>query len=202
MSHLTPTPRHFTPCDDDDEQSKRTRLPIWKSRMRKGKRVTFPEFTGERVYMQPFLKTHGEILLPAKLARWLPTIEAMLDDIETRSPMYLMIDQAEVPAGVPQRRPGPHIDGSWSETGIGVFNPNELLILASDVIGCAVYLGDYKAGGFGEGGDCSAIDLSGLTRMPLAVGFAWIGNALTIHESIPVKSACKRTLVRINAPIT
>lgn len=72
--------------------------------------VAFPEFTGERVYMLPFTKAAG---LPFDLARWQPTVDAMLDGVDVAGPIYLMIDQGMVRAGVTHRRPGVHIDGYW-----------------------------------------------------------------------------------------
>ena len=72
--------------------------------------VAFPSFEGERVYMRPFLKAAG---LPEDLARWQPTVDAMLEGIDTDQPVYIMIDQSLVRAGSTQRRPGLHIDGYW-----------------------------------------------------------------------------------------
>lgn len=72
--------------------------------------VTFPEFTGERVYMLPFRKAEG---LPFDLVRWQPTVDAMLDGIDVVGPIYLMIDQGIVKPGTTHRRPGVHIDGHW-----------------------------------------------------------------------------------------
>jgi len=73
--------------------------------------VTFPENTGERVYMLPFTRREG---LPAHLSRWQLTIDAMLQGVETDGPIYLMIDQGIVKAGSPHRRGGAHIDGNWN----------------------------------------------------------------------------------------
>lgn len=173
--------------------------PLFHSIMLRGSPVPFPEFTGERVYMQPFIKAGGEVLLPAKLARWLPTVTAMLDRVETPARMFLMIDQSEFLPGNTHRRPGAHIDGSWSESGKEKFNPNEWLILAADVEGCIVYLGEYSAADIGPGGDCSKMDLSGMKRVCLTPGYAYIGTVSTIHESVPIWHARRRTVVRINA---
>ena len=82
----------------------------YKSILERRGAVEFPAFTAERVYMVPFLKAEG---LPFDLSRWQPTVDAMLDGVETDQPVYLMIDQAEVKAGVPHRRPGLHVDGHW-----------------------------------------------------------------------------------------
>ena len=72
--------------------------------------ASFPAWQGERVYMRPFLKADG---LPQDLSRWQPTVDAMLDGIDTDQPVYIMIDETEVEAGLTQRRPGLHIDGYW-----------------------------------------------------------------------------------------
>ncbi len=77
--------------------------------------VSFPEYTGERVYMEPFFQKHG---LPQHLARWQQTVDAMLDGIASDQPIYLMIDQSPVSTGSSQRRPGLHIDGYWN-AGVG-----------------------------------------------------------------------------------
>lgn len=81
-----------------------------KSEYRKIGNVLFPEFTGERVYMRPFKKKDG---LPEDLKRWQPTVDAMLQDIDTNEEIYIMIDQGVVKAGSTHRRGGPHIDGHW-----------------------------------------------------------------------------------------
>lgn len=74
-------------------------------------RVTFPEFTGERVYMREFRKSNG---LPFDLARWQPTVDQMLDGVDTDGPIYLMVDQGYVSSGTTHRREGIHIDGYWN----------------------------------------------------------------------------------------
>jgi len=72
--------------------------------------AVFPPHTGERVYMRAFTKRAG---LPADLARWQGTVDAMLDGIETDGPIYLMVDQGLVRAGATHRREGVHVDGYW-----------------------------------------------------------------------------------------
>lgn len=72
--------------------------------------VPFAAHINERVYMREFRKADG---LPFDLARWQPTVDAMLGEVDTDGPIYLMVDQAVVYAGVAHRRPGVHIDGYW-----------------------------------------------------------------------------------------
>lgn len=73
--------------------------------------VTFPDFQAQRVYMLPFFKRDG---LPEGLARWQPTVDAMLHDVDTSLPIYLMVDQAVVSPNTTHRRPGVHVDGYWN----------------------------------------------------------------------------------------
>lgn len=87
---------------------------MYESKVQENGLVTFPEFTGERVYMLPFFQKEG---LPENLKRWQPTIDQMLDGVMTDQPIYLMIDQAFVSAGKNHRRPGLHIDGYWNPSG-------------------------------------------------------------------------------------
>ena len=194
---------HWTPSERRDAFD-RVNPPLH-STIEQLAKVEFPPFTGERIYMVPFLKVGGEILLPKALTRWIPTVETMLRGISTKSKMYLMVDQSEVKAGAAQRRPGPHIDGNWSESGGGTVSPRdfddtELVILASDVSACIAYLGSYPRVDFKSGGDCSAMDLSTMVKVRLEANYTYLGTVATIHESIPVDRDCQRTLVRINVP--
>lgn len=79
-----------------------------KSNLRQLGRVSFPEFTGERAYMVPFIKT-----LPAHLARWQPTVDQMLDGLDVPGTCFFMLDQGVVEAGGTHRRGGLHVDGNW-----------------------------------------------------------------------------------------
>lgn len=83
---------------------------MFKSEMQERGRVQFPLFAGERHYMIPFFQSEG---LPANLSHWQPTVDAMLEGVETYAPIYFMADQTFVQAGQTQRRPGVHVDGYW-----------------------------------------------------------------------------------------
>jgi hypothetical protein len=162
--------------------------------------VPFPAFTGERVYMREFTKAAG---LPPDLLRWQDTVDAMLDGVDTRCPIFLMVDQAPVKAATTQRRPGLHVDGYWHPSiqghrHIHTGDAAEGLIIASNVLGCAGYVGRFE-GSPGEGGDCAHIDASGLLRVDMEPGRAWAGHTLTmLHEALPVRRDCLRTVVRLN----
>lgn len=90
---------------------------------------------------------------------------------------------------------GSHIGGgSWDKA---TLTGKEAILLASDVVGCRGWTGSYK-GVLGEGGDCSAIDLSGLEVLELQSHKTYMGNVGFIHESIPLGYNTQRTLVRLN----
>jgi len=188
-------------------------------------KVPFPVYTGERVYMREFTKKTG---LPKDLSRWQDTVDAMLDKVDAPGSIFIMIDQAPVVSGNTHRRPGLHVDGYWNPSiyahGHGGSNrwklkghdvghrlkieghsghtisgeELETLVLATDVLGCAGYVGNYD--GFPkQGGDCSHIDTSSLLRVELEPNRAWAGHTLTmLHESIPIMKDCLRTVVRLN----
>lgn len=178
--------------------------------------VSFPAFTAERVYMREIRKA---VPLPFDLARWQPTVDAMLDGIHTDGPIYLMIDQGIVKAGATQRRPGLHVDGYWiaaagrhggggghagrwdDKGGWGTcnFSTPEALILASDITASRALVGEFS-GTPGEGGDCSHIDAGELDEVILAAGRVYAGNVTMLHESLPVQVDCLRTLVRLSVP--
>lgn len=60
--------------------------------------------------MIPFMQKEG---LPPHLNHWQETVDNMLDGIQSHEPIYFMVDQAYVPAGLSHRRPGVHVDGYW-----------------------------------------------------------------------------------------
>jgi hypothetical protein len=180
-----------------------------KSSVQQGGRVLFPPNTGERIYMLPFMK---DIPLPKAFRRWQDTVDAMLEGISPSGEMYLMVDQAEVRAQSTHRRPGVHIDGHWDHATMehegryrGDPDPSrpgpQRLLIASNVLGCRVYAGEFE-GQPADGGDCSHLALDYLERIDMAPGYVWHGDAMSLlHESIPVRRDCFRTVVRINAPV-
>lgn len=178
------------------------------SKIKVGEKVTFPEFIGERVYMKEFRKDEG---LPFELARWQPTVDAMLQGVDVSGPIFLMIDQSVVIAGKTQRRPGLHVDGYWipslNDHGSrppghlhnGEYQDPEGIILASDISACRAMIGEFD-GIPQEGGDCSMIQTNGLKEVILSANVAYHGNVTLLHESLPVAADCQRTLVRLNVP--
>lgn len=179
---------------------------MFHSQIERGNAVPFPEFTAERIYMEPFCERRH--------ARWTDTVAAMLGNDTPTGPIYLMVDQSHVQAHQPQRRPGIHIDGYWVPTlghqghrigmheprwGHATFDQREDIILASDVTASRALVGAFD-GPIGEGGDCSHLNLAHLDELILEAGYAYRGNVTCLHESLPVPTATNRTLVRLNVP--
>jgi hypothetical protein len=79
------------------------------------------------------------------------------------------------------------------------FEEPEAIILASNIQGCRGFVGEFN-GPIHDGGDASEVDLSSLAEVQLEAHQTYIGNVSFLHESLPFPEACKRTLVRINAP--
>jgi hypothetical protein len=183
-------------------------------------RVTFPLWFGERVYMQEFTKEHG---LPTKLQHWQNTVDQMLDGIDNTDKIYLMVDQAFVQGGNTHRRGGLHVDGFWnpklschgvgygSSPGparpaghrghIGISTKNELIMLASDVQACKGVIGSYAAVPW-NGGDYSHLQPEDFDSHLLEPNRVYVGDTGSfLHESIPVKQDCFRSVVRLNVRI-
>uniref|UniRef100_A0AAU8L0G0 Uncharacterized protein n=1 Tax=Serratia phage Kevin TaxID=3161161 RepID=A0AAU8L0G0_9CAUD len=182
--------------------------------------VAFPAFMAERVYMREFRKETG---LPSDLTRWQPTVDAMLDGVDTDLPIFIMIDQGIIDPGSSHRRPGLHIDGYWHpklrahsgrhggrsslqggwDVGNGWkhcdFSTPEALILASDITASRALSGIYLEAP-GEGGDCTHVNVEGMSETILCANTVYAGNVSMIHESLPVTKACQRTLVRLSVP--
>lgn len=85
---------------------------------------------------------------------------------------------------------------SWDEA---TFEQPEAIILASSLSTARGYVGEYE-GPIGEGGDCSKIDLKGLSVVPMVADRVYACNVTGLHESLPVNYECKRQLVRLNVP--
>jgi len=152
--------------------------------------------------MQGFTKAGG---LPSNLARWQDTVDAMLSNVECAGPIYLMIDQSVVPAGITHRRPGLHVDGRWCAAAgkhrhSTEDDPDvpEGIILASSHLGCRAFTGEYSDSPKVDG-DCSHITTCGMHFVDLEPGYAWAGDSMQmLHESIPLSAAVSRTVVRLN----
>lgn len=190
---------------------------MYRSVVQKRGPVVFPEFRGDRFYMVPFTQRDG---LPEYMSHWQTTVDDMLSGIEVSGVAYIMVQQKIVPAGMPQRRPGVHVDGYWVQSarrhgggGRHVFNGGrdndnrwrhvdfsrpEALLLASDRTGSRAFVGVWT-GPVAAGGCLAEADLSKTETVALEGGHCYAGNVTMAHESTPFGGG-PRTLVRISVP--
>jgi len=187
------------------------------STVTRGAPVSFPEFTGERVYMRRFERGAP---LPDDLARWQETVDSMLVGVESDGPCFLMIDQMYVPSGKYHRRPGLHVDWYWHDILQAHGSPghrpvpghqprpqpkhgperkaHEAVVLAASSLGCRAYRGAFEGRPLDDG-DAAHIDVSGLEVVDMAPRRAWICDAgSTLHETLPELNDTFRTVVRLN----
>jgi len=184
--------------------------------------VSFPTWTGLQIYMTPIRKG---VPLPNQIQGYTDTVNQILANVDTDEEMYLMIDEKFVKAGDYHRRPGKHVDGYWipsmqmhggggpkhspfpspgrhspgRHTGVGSM---EGLLLASNTGDAMSYVGEYSRDFVKDwrGGDCSSIDTASLMPVYMEPNLVYAANVMTVHESLPVKKDCFRSLVRINIP--
>lgn len=76
----------------------------------------------------------------------------------------------------------------------------ETLLLASNVIGCVGYEGEFIHPEWKEG-DRSSLDSSKFNKIVFESGRVYGGDTMSmLHESIPVQEMCQRTVIRLNVP--
>ena len=183
--------------------------------IKEGGIVSFPKFTGERIYMIPFTKSEG---LPQEYSRWSSLVSALVEDIETDGVIYFMADQGAVKAGNTHRRGGAHIDGNYGYyNGVVGFQGDSRpgfkmdmdyrmpmdtkggIVLASSHVGCKAYEGDFNDSP-AFGGDCAHIDVSSAKQSVLQPHRVYIGNISMVHETTPAQEDQNRTVVRLILP--
>lgn len=171
---------------------------ILKSEITELGRVTFPEPSGIRVMMMPFLL---EDLATIPWRGWRAVIAGMFGGADRgRGIAYLTIDEATVRRGETHRRPGKHVDGCgawgsptpkpWARRG---------MILASSHVGCRGWNGTY-AGTPGADGECDDIAVPTRDEVVMQPGVAYRCAPTAIHESLPMRTDTMRQLCRVSMP--
>ena len=192
------------------------------SRLQKGRKVEFPEFTGERVYMFPFKIAEG---LPDWLKRWDTIVKKMLEGVETEDFICLTIDQGHIEKGTTQRRNGKHVDCAYNLN--FEFNDNPTpgfkqylsathgapppipghrpraigggMLLAASHIGCKGYRGTID--GWPEMyGDCDHLNVEQTEVVELQSNVVYLANATMVHETIGAACEQDRQFVRLSMP--
>jgi hypothetical protein len=181
---------------------------MFKSDLKNLGTVQLPIFSGTRVMMMPFL-LEDMVSIPGSIAQWRSFVASVTE--KSGGPKvgvaYLTIDEAVVGAGETQRRPGLHVDGigadgssgGWGGGG-GGWGTNGMIV-ATDVAGCNVYVGDFD-GWPQSNGDCAhlATQCKDNSRVLLEANQAYCLSPMTVHEVFPMQTETKRQFVRISMP--
>jgi hypothetical protein len=166
--------------------------------------VQFPDFSGIRVLMMPFLPRFLRASLPSSLEGWQATIASLCEHLSREGVAYLTIDERPVQSGGIHRRPGLHVDGwadefdSGSWGGGGGWGITGLVCAASD-FGSIAYAGEFS-GEPQKYGNCAHLRSQARDAMPMQGGFGYSLGPLTVHETVPVSRSCHRQFIRISAP--
>lgn len=159
--------------------------------------------------------------LPIGLREWEKVVDHVTKHLPIKSgTAYVTIDEREIPGGATHRRPGAHVDGNYfgpqNGWGGGGWHRNDhtggVMLLASSA-GAVAWEGEVSddptpwnnegsADGPSDGGDCEHMrrELASLDKTELKSNVLYWMNSGGIHESIPVKSNTKRSLLRITLP--
>ena len=100
----------------------------------------------------------------------------------------------------PTHRPRPNHSPTPRHTSSG--NASEGLLLASNYSACRAVVGEYRRNFLEDwrGGDCSDLNVQGMSAIMLQANRAYHMHVMTLHESLVITEPVKRTLIRINAP--
>ena len=186
--------------------------------------ITFPEFTGTRVYMARNLAGHPLQGVPDS---YHGVVQGMLKDagIPEHTGFYVTIDEQFLKKSNKLRRGGVHIDGnylfSWGGSSGGWLNgsagrvltedqhrlqyQSELggVIMASSFVACEAFVGTID-GVAGQGGDCEHLrpQFDKMESFWLQENVTYLGNSTFIHEGHIVSKDTNRQLVRITLDTT
>lgn len=190
-----------------------------KSKSKMIKKMSLPEWKGDRVYMHKFDMSNPQ--MPVGYERWNSTLKEIVSESPIKSGMaYITIDEKIVKSGETHRRGGAHTDGNylfgwgggggWLTGEDGRFLPRDKhveqycsdkggMLIISSYKACKGWNGDIN-GEPNQGGDCSHLDLSNMENYELDSNTLYWGNSTFIHESLPVDEDIKRQLVRLTLP--
>lgn len=178
--------------------------------------VALPTWRGRQLHMAPFFGAAP--VLDDDYEDFLPVVADLCERANHRGVAYLTVDEKIVEAGMSQRRPGAHVDGTWMPDlkahgqpspghrqpspeppprhFHGPYIPPQAIIVAASVPGCKVYPGTFH-GTPKDDGDLEHIrDQLGEGQM--LPGFkAFLLSPACVHESIRFQAPTKRTFIRI-----
>lgn len=168
--------------------------------------VTFPNFSGTRIMMMPFLLEAPEATLPEFATHYIKLLSEMITKNDIKEGIaYLTIDEAYVKKNTTHRRPGVHVDGidenglcgGWGGGGWGCSG----MLQSSTVMGCKGWNGTFNDFPLANG-DCVNLleQLSSKEETYLIPNNLYQLNSMAVHESIPQTQDGNRQFIRLSNP--
>lgn len=178
----------------------------------------FPDFSGLRVMMMPFMMNAVDEL-PPELDGWYRVIKRMLKHCPEHvehyedTPAYLTIDEMVLEPGEIHRKPGGlHVDGinkgkvggawggsspggSWGSVGNG-------MLVASNVSNMTTFYTGIVDGKPKPEGECEHLRdrIGNLGKTTLKAGDIYWADGLCLHEAVPAQARVERQFIRISLP--
>lgn len=132
----------------------------------------------------------------------------------TKGTAHMTVDEKIVPAGMSQRRPGPHVDGCFMPAKMTWGHPapewahycNNLpvarmsVIVAASVAGCRAWRGEFDAEPRNDG-DLSHIEDDLGEGVLLLANVGYLLSPDCVHESIIFGQPTQRSFLRIALPV-
>lgn len=171
-------------------------------------RVAFPEYSGSRVQLMPFVWGDASSL-GKELEPYSSIVNHLCSFIPTEGIGYVTIDEAYVPPMETHRRPGMHVDGvafdgSLDFCGGGGFCAagKSGLILASTTGHCKGWNQKFLGAPSAPDGDCEHLRSQAKkeSEVSFAPNFAYRLDALSVHEVLPMTGGGRRQFIRLSAP--
>lgn len=176
--------------------------------------VSFPNFQGIQKYMHSFDAANP--MMCKGLEEYLPVVTRLLKAARVlRGMVHMTVDEKVVATGMSQRRPKPHVDGTfiptrnrWGGGGGWLHTCNDLgldyplkrmsIILASSVAGARAWRGDFDGMPAADGDLCHIQDQ--LDRAPsevLAPNQGYLLSPDCVHESLIFSEPTQRQFLRL-----
>lgn len=171
--------------------------------------IELPPWRGRLKYMISF--NTGSYLMEPGFEDYSSVARALCEAARHQGPAHMTVDEKIVPAGMSQRRPGPHVDGRFTQGYWHHPPPSEprwahycnrvpvdrmAVIVAASVPGCRVFEGEFE-GSPREDGDLEHIRRQLPVGELLPAGKGFLLSPDCVHESVLFHEPTKRSFLRI-----
>ena len=162
--------------------------------------VELPPFSDTRIMMMPF-HWHDPVGSLPELNGWRNTIVQILNYAPRVNDIgYITIDEYVIEAGLTQRRPGLHMDGTGAWGGPAPYAACGMYLVSS-MIGCRGWNQIVPANP-GIDGDCEHMrpHLDPACEILMQANQVYWCSPTAVHEALPMVETTARQLLRISMP--